>query len=361
MHRVACPGVVRAASTTRRACSSRCSITAHVTERWSGGHRCRDRVSARLYGSTSAANTSTRRVTIELATPKDNPEAKAAFHQKLILYRNLYANGLIDGVVVPDFGGMKGFVDSLEVIPEIDIPMTVTIVTRTRDAASFSSRMAQIAEATKEEDRTFEGVLLVGGDKRKAGDHADSLTVPEALTLAQSLELPGNPSVQLAVVNGRFYDPRVDTDVDTALLQKVKCGATRIVTQPPLNWDKFGTWWSHTGAHAAGGRVVVGIAFPTSTASFRRWLKLSGESEDANQEVLAQFEEADALGEAAVASHSDQWTMELVSRVCNMSVPATTTHSHGDGCMQKPDVHLMPLDPLPVSTIWKALEQLQEE
>ncbi|BDA40706.1 hypothetical protein COCOBI_01-3590 [Coccomyxa sp. Obi] len=168
--------------------------------------------------------------------------------------------------------------------------------------------------------RPADALLLVSGSHplRRAlawsGVLQDSVS---ALHLAHSLRDQGllPPQTSLwAVAN-----PLVDTP-DT-LERKVAAGAEVILTQPPLIYSKFESWFDGVDrlGVASKAKIVIGIPMLTSSRSMLFWLELcSSADQDSANQALAPFLKAEEHGSAAVQNFVYSYTSELINRVLQL-------------------------------------------
>ena len=259
-------------------------------------------------------------------------------------YNTLTRRGVIDAVTLPDlplvaqlrdiramFSSNTPSIDPLDSIAETRQPI-VTVSSSLRSRRDIRARVLTAVE------RGAKALLVLsgGGLTRRALGPVGRVALPtnafRSLDLVRELRQAGEIHSDIpvwAVENPLIHSVKKRVD---RLAQKIEAGAEAIITQPPLAWNRFGTWWEEADRRGLTRTpILVGIPIPRSTEALRLWFFLTGLGTrgDEARDVLGQFREASALDEEDFEAFCTQWTVDLIGRV--KSLPGVA------------GVHLMPI------------------
>lgn len=108
------------------------------------------------------------------------------------------------------------------------------------------------------------------------------------------------------------------TNAAGRLQDKVAAGATVIITQPPLVWDKFENWYHDVYRSGVTEEVdiVVGLPFLTSASSLRFWITLCDAwSVEGVTALVQQFQQKEMQGKSHMQEFSREWNSQLIDKV----------------------------------------------
>ncbi len=256
--------------------------------------------------------------------------AEQASPAQMKRYNTLTRQGVIDAVTLPDLplaarlrdlraviSGSLPSTDPLDSIAETRQPIaTVSAALRSRD--TVRNRVIAAIE------RGAKAVLALSGgglSRRMLGPLGrlvlpmDAFSTLDLVTeLRRSGEVPSHISLW-AVENPliQTVGKRVDR-----LSRKIDAGAEAIITQPPLLWHRFESWWNEViRRDLIGTPIVVGVPVPKSVDNIRLWFFLTGLGTGGSEgrEVIDHFRNASKLDAEDCESLCTQWVIDLIDRI----------------------------------------------
>lgn len=259
-------------------------------------------------------------------------------------YNSLTRRGVIDAVTLPDLPLVAQFRDIRSALsgsaPSTD-PLDSIEGTRQPIATISSALRTQgtvYKRITTAVERGAKALLALsgGGLTRRALGPFGRVTLPmnsfRTLELIQRLRNSGDipPDIPAWAVENPLIQS-VDRRVDR-LARKIDAGADAILTQPPLLWDRFESWWNEADRRGLTRTpILVGIPVPRTIESLRMWFFLVGVGTGGREgrQVLDSFREASRPDAQDFDSFCLDWTANLIEKVLGLNDVA--------------GIHLMPI------------------
>jgi len=191
-----------------------------------------------------------------------------------------------------------------------------TVAAQLRSRSAIEEKL-QSAAVSADGSRAADAVLCLSGSHPMRRLPSSSRWLQSSFSIlrqAADLKQKGKLPVDLslwAVENPLVNPPR-------RLEEKLAAGAEVIVTQPPLVWSVFESWYNdiHRSGLTNDVDVVIGLPFLNSTNNLRFWITLCDawrvEGIDA---VLRDFQQADAGGKTEMKQFCTAWNADLIAKV----------------------------------------------
>ncbi|MCZ6635024.1 MAG: methylenetetrahydrofolate reductase [bacterium] len=250
-------------------------------------------------------------------------------------YNRLVNRGAIDAVTLPDIPLVGQIGGLLQILPGRGSrrPDTLALMADTEQpiftlAAGIRSKKAVRDRVLQAAEKGARGLLVVSGgglSRRLLGKVKPMLNLLpmdsfKVISLLQEMRAEGalSPELPIWAVENPYAGGQTADQVDR-LQQKIEAGAEAILTQPPLLWASFETWWSLV--HARGltrTPILVGTPVITSVRMLMFWLWLVGirRNDPAIQVLRDQFKHAEqSLDEDRLTALRIRWTVDLIEKI----------------------------------------------
>ena len=248
-------------------------------------------------------------------------------------YNRLTQRGLIDAVTLPDLPligrlrdiptllrGKDTGSDPLSSLENTTLPI-LTVSAAGRTQSKISERLLAGADRGA---RAFI-ILSGGGVSRRILRHipfGDRLLPSDAFSILRCLDdLRRSGRIPLDIPVWAVENPmtgREGAQIDR-LSRKIDSGAEAIITQPPLLWSRFESWWeSVTNRGLTQTPILVGIPVLRSVRILKFWHYLVGvrTGSPESSRLIRQFEEAEQeMDQEDYARFRSEWTVELIRKV----------------------------------------------